>query len=132
MYQQVWEQGEVARQGGVLQPSAGPVVTANGEPLTILGQTGSHIQVAGQDLSHNVLVSSDVSQDCLLGADFLLAYGFVVNMASWVLSRGSSSTPLSASQTCVPRCCRVTLEFVQLLFIVPGIIIVCVRMSHCV
>ena len=110
VHQRVWERGEVARHGGVLQPPAsGPVVTANGEPLTILGQTSSRIQVAGQDLPHNILVSSDVSQDCLLGADFLLAYGFVVDMASRVLSRGPSSTPLSLPQTCVPRCCRVSL-----------------------
>ena len=79
----LWKQGRAAKRGESLQPHlGGPVVTANGEPLTILGQSSSRIQIAGTEFTHTVLVTADIGQDCLLGADFLVAHGFVINMGA--------------------------------------------------
>ena len=69
-------------------------MVANGESLSILGQTTSRIQVAGEEYTHDVMVADDVSQDCLLGADFLASHEFVTDVGSHMLCKENSSTLL--------------------------------------
>ena len=80
--------------GELLESSGGSVVTANGQPLRILGVIRSSFSVAGTEFRHDALVTEEVSQDCLLGADFLLSHGFVVDLKDKMLHKESLSTLL--------------------------------------
>ena len=91
------------------QAAGGPIVVANGESLSILGQTTSRIHVAGKEYTHDVLVADDVSQDCLLGADFLASHEFVIDLGSRMLRRGQSSTPLLQPHNPTREVCRVSI-----------------------
>ena len=86
----LWERGRGAagHRSTLQQASGGPIVVANGESLSILGQTTSRIHVAGEEYTHDVLVADDVSQDCLLGADFLASHQFVIDLGSRMLRKG--------------------------------------------
>ena len=84
-------------------------MVANGESLSILGQTTSCIQVAGEEYTHDVLVADDVSQDCLLGADFLASHKFVIDLGSHMLCKGKSSTPLLQPHNPTREVCRVSI-----------------------
>ena len=86
--------------------SGGPVVTAKGQPLRILGVIRSN--VAGSEFSHDALVTEDMSQDCLLGADFLLSHEFVVDLKDNMLWKGSLSTPLIQLSSQGSRVCLVS------------------------
>ena len=92
--------------GGRLQEiSGGPVVTANGQPLRIVGVIRNNFNVAGTEFSHNALMTEDVSQECLLGADFLLSHEFVIDLKDKMLHKGSLSTPLIQLSSQVSRVC---------------------------
>ena len=82
-------------------------MVANGDSLSILGQTTSRIQVAGEEYTHDVLVADDVSQDCLLGADFLASHEFVIDLGSHMLHKGNSSMPLLQPHNPTSEVCRV-------------------------
>ena len=82
-----------------LQKVNRPVMTANGEPLTILGQTEIRIVIAGKEFFHQVLIARDITQECILGADFLITHGFVIDLGSRLLRIGETSTPLLSSKT---------------------------------
>ena len=42
------------------------VVSANGQPLHVLGTCGVIFQLGGVDVIHPVLVAGDITQDCLV------------------------------------------------------------------
>ena len=89
---------------GTVKPkilTKGPVVTANGEPLSILDQTRCKISLAGTDFIYEVLVANDVSQDCLLGANFSSAHGFTIELKNYMCYLAGQCQPLSYR----PRLC---------------------------
>ena len=47
------------------------VISANDQPLGILGTCKVRISLGGIDTYHSVLVATDISWDCLIGIDFL-------------------------------------------------------------
>ncbi len=83
------------------------MLAANGEPLSILGESECQVQLAGAEFVNSVLVTEDVSQDSLLGADFLALHGFILNLKSHTLCQGYSSTPLLLPQSKSLSICRV-------------------------
>ena len=107
----LWERGRGAagHRSTLQQAAGGPIVVANGESLSILGQTTSRIHVAGEEYTHDVLVADDVSQDCLLGADFLASHQFVIDLGSRMLRKGKSSTPLLQPHNPTREVCRVSI-----------------------
>jgi len=91
IHHRLWEQG---RASTLQKVDGGPIVAANGQSLSILGQVKSHILLAGGEFIHDVLVA-DVSQDCLLGADFLTAHGLIHHRLQ--LSHAVQGGPVSTS-----------------------------------
>ena len=57
------------------------VVSANGQPLDVLGTCGVCFQLGGVDVIHPVLVAGDITQDCLVGIDFLSKYRCEISFA---------------------------------------------------
>ena len=109
IHRRLWERGRGIRRSRKLQQlTGGPVVAANGEPLSIMGQTRSRILLADKEFDQEVLVADNVSQDCLLGADFLETHGFTIDLRSRVLSSGAMSTSLTKPHTTVASVCRVS------------------------
>ena len=91
------------------QAAGGPIVVANGESLSILGQTIGHIHVAGKEYTHVVLVADDVIQDCLFSASFLASHKFVIDLGSCMLRNGKSLTPLLQPYNPTREVCRVSI-----------------------
>lgn len=103
VHQHLWERGRNTGQRKfrkLQQITGSPVVTANGEPLSIIGQTRSKISLASKEFDHEILVSNDVSQDCLLGADFLSAHGFTLDISHVVLWNHVHTTLASGLDGC--------------------------------
>ena len=71
-----------------------PVVSANGEPLTIEGQCVARFTLGGLTVSHNVLIAGGISQECLLGADFLVKHKGVIELDKRVLLLGGNRTAI--------------------------------------
>ena len=69
-------------------------MTANGEPLKLLGRTKVVFSLAERELTHNILVTESITQDCLLGSDFLTAHECVVDLKARKLVMGPLSTPI--------------------------------------
>ena len=111
VHHRLWEQEQLSQNFShkLQQLTGGLVVTAKGEPLSILGQTRCKISLVRTDFIHGVLVANDVSQDCLLGADFLSTHGFTIDLKLHVLSSGSMSTSLLQAQTMSTSCCQVSI-----------------------
>jgi len=106
IHRRLWEQGQAST---LQKVDGGPIVAANGQSLSILGQVKSHILLAGGEFIHDVLVADDVSQDCLLGADFLTAHGFIIDFNSRMLCKGDLSAPLVTSHNPTREVCRVSI-----------------------
>ncbi|XP_028412535.1 uncharacterized protein LOC114535422 [Dendronephthya gigantea] len=66
-------------QGEGMSKAQERVVSANGQPLGILGTCKLRIRLGGVDVYHTVLVASDITQDCLIGVDFLAKYDCKIN-----------------------------------------------------
>ena len=82
-----------------LQKVNRPVIAANGEPLSILGQAEVCLEIAGREFLHQVLIAGDITQECILGADFLTTHGFVIDLGNRLLRVGETSAPLFSSKT---------------------------------
>jgi hypothetical protein len=84
----VWREAHPGACVDQLEPADCPVVTANGEPLDLLGRTGVLLTVGGVQEHHPVLIARQLTQDCLLVADFLLKHRCVLDLQSGTLKAG--------------------------------------------
>lgn len=110
LHRRLWERGKAMGHSRKLHQLIGrPVVAANREPLSILGQSKSKISLGGEEFTQEVLIADDISQDCLLVADFLQTHGFTIDLKTYRLSNGAASTPLVQSHTPVAAVCRVSI-----------------------
>ena len=69
-------------------------MTANGEPLKLLGRAKVTFSLADRELTYTILVTESITQDCLLGSDFLTAHECVVDLKARRLVMGQLSTPI--------------------------------------
>ena len=91
VHRRIWDRG---KRTATLEDNTSSVVTANGEPLKLLGKTKVTFSLADRELTHNILVTESITQDCLLGSDFLIAHGCVVDLKARKLVMGPLSTPI--------------------------------------
>ena len=76
LHRRLWERGKAMGHLRKLHQLIGrPVVAANGQPLSILGQSKSKISLCGEEFSQELLIADDISQEYLLGADFCRPMG---------------------------------------------------------
>ena len=91
VHRRIWDRG---KRTATLENNTSSVVTANGEPLKLLGKTKVVFSLAERELKHNILVTDSITQDCLLGSDFLTAHECVVDLKARKLVMGLLSTPI--------------------------------------
>ncbi len=91
-----------------LQEIARPVVTANGERITILGQATVPLQVGTLEASHSVLVAVGITHECILGTDFLNRHGCLVDLRNHTLVLGEERIPLRPKSQNVHSVCHCT------------------------
>ena len=77
-----------------LEGVAERVVSANGQPLGILGKVHLTLGLAGIKELHPVLVADDLTQECLIGVDFLARHRFQIDFAAGVLCANGRSVDL--------------------------------------
>ena len=65
------------------------VISANGQPLQILGTCQVRIRLGGINTYHNVLVANDITQDCLIGVDFLAKNNCLIDFESGLVKAGN-------------------------------------------
>lgn len=70
------------------------VVSANGEPIEILGRTQLNISVGNQVIKQSVLVAKDLAQECILGVDFMGTHGLIIDFSTMTLKTKSESVCL--------------------------------------
>ena len=85
------------------------VVSANGQPLNVLGRCGVRFQLGGVDVIHPVLVAGDITQDCLIGIDFLSKYRCEISFAKNTLKVSGKVTALSKVNVDSVVCGRISL-----------------------
>lgn len=78
----------------VLEGVEDRVVSANGQPLGILGRCDLRIGIGGVDELHPVLVANDVTQDCLIGVDFLARHKVKIDFAAGLVCANGQSVGL--------------------------------------
>ena len=89
------------------EPPSSPIVTANGDPLVLLGRSEASLSIGGLDIRYPVLVARDLVQECILGADFLECFKCVVNIEKKILTVSGTSVPLELVRTDSPTSCHV-------------------------
>ena len=78
----------------VLEGVEDRVVSANGQPLGILGRCDLRIGIGGVDELHPVLVANDVTQDCLIGVDFLARHKVIIDFAAGLVCANGQNVGL--------------------------------------
>ncbi|VDI67644.1 Hypothetical predicted protein, partial [Mytilus galloprovincialis] len=61
------------------------VVSANGEPIDILGKTQLSICIGQEVGIQSVLVARDLAQECILGVDFMRAHKLIIDFDTMAL-----------------------------------------------
>ena len=77
----VWREAHPRARNDQLELANCPIVAANGEPLDLLGKTGTLLTVGGVQENHPVLIARRLTQKCLLGADFLFKASLCLGFA---------------------------------------------------
>ena len=101
----VWK----AATGGnvILDPPSSPLVTANGNPLSLLGTSEVTFSIGGMIVRYPVFIAQDLVRECILGADFLECFQCVVNISQQTLTVSDTTVPLELVQTSPPTFCLV-------------------------
>ena len=85
------------------------VISANGQPLGMLGTCKIRISLRGIDAHHSVLVASDITQDCLIGVDFLAKLNCHMDFENGLLKAGNKNVLMGRRREGMETCGRVTL-----------------------
>ena len=84
-------------------------MSANGQPLDVIGRCGVRLQLGGLDVIHLVLVPGDIIQDCLVGIDFLLKYKCEISFTKDTLKVRGKVTDLSKVNVDSVLCGKISL-----------------------
>ena len=85
------------------------VVSANGQPLEILGTCRLRIRLGGIHAVESVLVHSDITQECLVGVDLLSKHGCVIDFETKTVKAGRESVKINCKNSGSAECCRLSL-----------------------
>ena len=61
------------------------VVSANGDPLEIMGRVNLTLSVGQEEAKQSVWVATDLAQDCILGVDFMRPHRMIVDFDEMIL-----------------------------------------------
>ena len=115
LHERVWNDSACAKK---LNTSQCPVMTVNGESLSLCGQTKVDLKVGRCVRSHTILVVQGVTQEYLQGTDFLEQYQCVIDV------RGKGGTMIMEGETIQldrmsGRCMATCHVFVQETTVIP-------------
>ena len=85
------------------------MISANGQPLEVLGTCKCRIRLGGIDAVHCVLVAADITQDCLVGVDFLSKHNCVIDFEGNSVKAGGVTVPISCKGSGRAECGRISL-----------------------
>ena len=71
-------------------------VTANGSPLSIIGQTTIELKVGRSSCPSTFIIAKDLSYDVIIGIDILKPRGFVIDFKNQTLNKGQETIPINA------------------------------------
>ena len=85
------------------------VISANGQPLEILGTCQVRIRLGGINTYHNVLVANDITQDCLIGVDFLAKNNCLIDFEAGLVKAGNRDVSMGCRREEGVTCGKVRL-----------------------
>ena len=84
------------------------LISANGDPLEVCGQTEVYFQIGGARFVTNALIVKDLSHECLLGSDFLRKNRATIDYESMTLRFGRLN--ISMREKSSKSVCRVSVK----------------------
>ena len=70
----------------VEEAPSSPIVTANGNPLSLLGKSEAMLTLGDVVTRYPVLIAKDLTQECIIGADFLECFKCIVDISTETLT----------------------------------------------
>ncbi|KAL9952487.1 hypothetical protein ACROYT_G039751 [Oculina patagonica] len=92
-----------------VNPVTGTLTTANGNELTVLGETKVRFRVGNIDCFWSVMIARGLSHDCILGSDFFQHFGCQVHYDTGTFVVGHTEIPIRYSKV-TPSVCRIFLS----------------------
>ena len=81
-----------------LKPVTETLTTANGNELTVLGETEVRLRLGSLDCVWTVTIVSTLSHDCILGSDFFQYYGCQIHYDTGTFVVGDAEIPIRYSK----------------------------------
>jgi hypothetical protein len=86
-------------------------VTANGQPLDVMGSLRASVMVGALDIQHTFYIAGDINSDGILGLDLLSSLEALVNLKDGTLDcRGDLKVPLSKRRRDIEVACVIIQE----------------------
>ncbi|KAL9986207.1 hypothetical protein ACROYT_G000314 [Oculina patagonica] len=92
-----------------VNPVTGTLTTANGNELTVLGETKVRFRVGNIDCFWSVMIARGLSHDCILGSDFFQHFGCQIHYDTGTFVVGHTEIPIRYSKV-TPSVCRIFLS----------------------
>ena len=89
-------------------PVTGTLTTANGNELTVLGESKVRFRIGNMDCFWTVMIAQGLAHDCILGSDFFQYYGCQIQYDTGTLLVGDSEIPIRYCKI-VPSVCKLFL-----------------------
>ena len=93
---------------GLLQKVTGTLTTANGNELTVLGETNVRFRLGNIDCFWPVMIARGLSHDCMLGLDFFQNFQCQIHCDSGTFVVGNIEIPIRYCKV-TPSVCRIFL-----------------------
>lgn len=77
-----------------LKPVEGTLTTANGNELTVLGETEARFRIGSIDCSCPVMIERGLSHDCIVGSNFFQHYGRQLHNDKGTFVVGDAKIPI--------------------------------------
>ena len=87
----------------------GTLTTANGNELTVLGETEVRFRIGNIDCSWSVMIAWGLAHDCKLGSDFFQHYGCQIHSATGTFVDRDAEIPIRYCKV-TPSVCRIYLS----------------------
>jgi hypothetical protein len=95
LHHSVWDRN-LSLKSSSLDKMEFSAVTANGQPLDVMGSLRASVMVGALDIQHTFYIAGDINSDGILGLDLLSSLEALVNLKDGTLDcRGDLKVPLS-------------------------------------
>ena len=92
-----------------VNPVTGTLTTANGNELTVLGETKVRFRVGNIDCFWAVMIARGLSHDCILGSDFFQHFGCQIHYDTGTFVVGHTEIPIRYCKV-TPSVCKIFLN----------------------